>query len=132
MIKSEVQEIINEVYPKIEKYYGFSKYFNCTPFIELHHNIYERTSGEIYDEEMLDELECNPDAEFERTQNTIVVYYPKMVSKQLIIETLIHEYQHYLQSPTWFTRYYNMGFEYNNHPYEVAATKSESNWKMFA
>jgi len=132
MLKSEIQAIINDVYPKIEKYYGFSKYFNCTPFIELHHNIYERASGEEYPVEIIDELECSPDAEFERIQNTIVIYYPKMVSKQLIIETLIHEYQHYLQSPTWFTRYYDMGYEYNNHPYELAATKAEDNWKTFA
>jgi len=25
-----------------------------------------------------------------------------------------------------------MGYDYSNHPYEVAATKAESNWKIFA
>ena len=71
--------------------------------------------------------EC-PDAEYDRIDNSIVIYYPQMTSRKQIIETLIHEYQHYLQSPSWFTRYYNMGFEYNNHPYEIAATKEELNW----
>ena len=40
--KQEVQEIVNEVYPKIEKYYGISKFQECTPYVELHKNIYEK------------------------------------------------------------------------------------------
>ena len=47
MTKKEVKEIINEVYPKIEKFYGYSKFIpHCTPYVELHHNIYARYSGE--------------------------------------------------------------------------------------
>tara|TARA_B110000091_G_scaffold23079_1_gene21858 strand:+ start:389 stop:643 length:255 start_codon:yes stop_codon:yes gene_type:complete len=42
-----VQKIIKEVYPKIEKYYGFSKFNpNETPYVETHYNIYARYSGE--------------------------------------------------------------------------------------
>tara|TARA_R110000796_G_scaffold10371_1_gene34484 strand:+ start:2679 stop:3077 length:399 start_codon:yes stop_codon:yes gene_type:complete len=132
MIESEAHEIINEVYPKIVKYYGLSKFHNCPPFIELHHNIYVRITGEDIWGEITSEVECNPDAEYDRCDNEIIIYYPRMETKRHIIETLIHEYQHYLQSPSWMVRYYNMGYEYNNHPYEVAATKSESNWKTFA
>ena len=131
MDKREIQSIIKEVYPKIEKYYGYSKYHNCTPFIELHYNIYVRLTGEDYDESILLETECDPDAEFDRQDNTIVVYWPKMKSKKLIIQTLIHEYQHYLQSPIWMKRYYKRGYDYNNHPYELAATAEEKNWKKF-
>ena len=46
MIKSKVQEIVNEVFPKIEEHYGFSKFQECTPYIELHKNIYEKYSAE--------------------------------------------------------------------------------------
>ena len=46
MIKEKVQNIINEVFPKIEKHYGFSKFQECTPYVELHKNIYEKYSGE--------------------------------------------------------------------------------------
>jgi hypothetical protein len=28
-------------------------------------------------------------------------------------------------------RYYNMGYNYNDHPYEVAAFDEEENWKLF-
>ena len=133
MIESEVQKIIDEVYPKIEKYYGLSNYHNCTPFIELHPNIYIRLTGDRnYYFLIASEVESNPDAEYDRYDNEIIIYYPRMETKRHIIETLIHEYQHYLQSPSWMVRYYNMGYDYNNHPYEVAATKAEGNWKTFA
>jgi len=63
--------------------------------------------------------------------NEITIYYPNMKSRKMIVETLIHEYQHYLQSPIWFKRYYNMGHDYVSHPYEVAATKAEKDYKLF-
>ena len=63
--------------------------------------------------------------------NEISVYWPQMKSRKMIIETLIHEYQHYLQSPSWFKRYYNMGYEYHNHPYELQATQKEQDYKLF-
>ncbi|MDA9112040.1 hypothetical protein N9J42_01005 [bacterium] len=129
MTKREVKEIINEVYPKIEKYYGYSKFIpHCTPYVELHHNIYARYSGE--EEAQGDEDNCH--AEFDRTDNSIVVYYPNMENREHVIQTLVHEYQHYLQSPSWFKRYYDMGYNYNDHPYEVAAYAEESNFKIFA
>ena len=70
-------------------------------------------------------------AEFDRIDNSIVIYYPKMKSKKHIVETLVHEYQHYLQSPLWMKRYYTMGYNYNDHPYEVQAYNEEKNYKLF-
>ena len=132
MNKESIQSIINKSYSKIEKYYGYSKYHNCTPYVELHHNIYIRITGDEYDQDILSETECNPDAEYDRFDNTIIIYWPKMVNKETIIKSLIHEYQHYLQSPSWMKRYYNMGYDYSNHPYEILARKEENNWKTFA
>jgi len=34
---------------------------------------------------------------------------------------MVHEYTHYLQDPKWMTRYYNMGYTYKTHPYEIQA-----------
>ena len=56
MNKEKIQLIIDEVYPKIEKHYGYSKYHNCTPYVELHHNIYIRITGDEYDEDILSEI----------------------------------------------------------------------------
>ena len=61
----------------------------------------------------------------EIVKNIIDKIYPK-------IQCLLHEYRHYLQSATWFKRYYQMGYNYSNHPYELAATIEESNWKTYA
>ena len=55
----------------------------------------------------------------------------KMNSIEDLVRTLIHEYQHYLQSPAWMTRYYNMGCDYHTHPYEVIAYAKENEYKLF-
>lgn len=129
MTREQVQQVVEEVYPKIEKYYGYSKFTpECTPYIELHHNIYARYSGE--EDAQGEEDKCH--AEYDRIDNSIVIYYPQMKDRKHIIQTLVHEYQHYLQSPSWMKRYYDMGFRYDNHPYEVAAYAEEKNYKIFA
>ena len=128
MIKEKVQNIINEVFPKIEKHYGFSKFQECTPYVELHKNIYEKYSGE--EGASGDEDGCH--AEYSSMMNEISIYYPNMKSRKMIIETLIHEYIHYLQSPTWFKRYYDQyGHDYTTHPYEIEATSFEKDYKLF-
>ena len=128
MIKEKVQNIINEVFPKIEKHYGFSKFQECTPYVELHRNIYEKYSGE--EGASGDEDGCH--AEYCSMMNEISIYYPNMKSRKMIIETLIHEYIHYLQSPTWFKRYYDQyGHDYTTHPYEIEATSFEKDYKLF-
>ena len=128
MNRKEVQKIINEVYPQIEKHYGFSKFQECTPYVETHSNIYERYSG--VEGMSGDEDGCH--AEYCSIENSIFVYYPNMKSRKHVIETLVHEYQHYLQSPSWMKRYYNMGHDYVSHPYEKSAIAEEKNWKIFS
>jgi len=129
MTLKDIKNIVNEVYPNIEKYYGYSKFFpEVTPYIEYETSIYGRLSGEEDDGSMGEE---SPDAEFDRIDKSIVIYYPKMKSKRHIVETLVHEYQHYLQSPLWMKRYYTMGYNYNDHPYEVQAYNEEKNYKLF-
>ena len=127
MIKSKVQKIVDEVLPKIEEHYGFSKFQECTPYVELHRNIYEKYSGE----EGARGDEDGSHAEYCSDKNEITIYYPNMKSKKMIVETLIHEYIHYLQSPIWFKRYYNMGHDYTTHPYEIEATSFEKDYKLF-
>jgi len=124
-----VKRIVKEIYPKIMDYYGTSKFESETPYVEYERSIYERLSGEDDDGTTGDD---SPQAEFDRIDNSIVLYYPKMVSRKHIIQCLVHEYQHYLQSPIWMKRYYTMGHSYSSHPYEVAAYKEEDNYKLFS
>jgi hypothetical protein len=90
--KTEVQNIVNKIYPKIKKHYGLSDFYSEFPEVKLHHNIYARLTG-------IDEMEgdCDPDADFERGTNTIWIYWPKASSPRWIAETILHEYTHYLQ-----------------------------------
>ena len=129
MTRKEVNKVIKEVFPKIEKHYGFSKFQETTPYVETQYNIYEKYSG--IKGMKGDEDGCH--AEYCNIENQITVYYPNMRDRQHVIESLIHEYQHYLQSPTWFRRYYDQyGHDYITHPYEIAANKEEKNWKIFS
>jgi len=126
MNKKEVKQIINQIYPKIKNYYGKSQYNDHFPSIKYHHNIYARITGE---ENM--EGEISPSAEFERETNTIWIYYPEAIDKKWIIQTLIHEYTHYLQDGDEMKRLYDEGYEYDNHPFELEAIKEETNWEVF-
>ncbi len=97
--------------------YGHSKHQDCTPYIEFQPYVYS-----VYTED------DNPEAEYIFDYNTIVIYYKNIEDAEHLAQTIVHEYQHYLQSPSWMTRYYNMGYSYSDHPYEVAAFKAEENY----
>ena len=126
MNKEKIQSIIDKVYPKIKDNYGLSK-SNDFPKIEIHRNIYEMASGI---EGM--EGEDNAQANYDRHSNTIQLFQSETKDTKHVIQCLLHEYKHYLQSATWFERYYQMGYNYTNHPYELEALAEESNWKIYA
>ena len=127
MYKKEVKNIVEEVYPLIQQYYGKSKFNGEAPKIDYHHNIYARITGAAEAEG-----ECSPSAEFERETNTIWIYYPEMKSEKDIIQTIIHEYTHYLQDGDEMKRLYDEeGYEYDNHPFELEAIAAENDWEIF-
>ena len=88
--------------------YGHSKHHDCTPYIEFQPYVHS-----VYTED------DNPEAEYIFDYNTIVIYYKNIEDAEHLAQTIVHEYQHYLQSPSWMTRYYNMGYSYSDHPYEI-------------
>ena len=101
--------------------YGYSNYHNCTPYLEFQPYVHS-----VYTED------DNPEAEYIFDYNSIVIYYKNIEDVEHLAQTIIHEYQHYLQSPSWMTRYYNMGYSYSDHPYEIAAFKAEKDWRLVA
>ena len=98
--------------------YGYSKHHDTTPYLEFQPYVHS-----VYTED------DNPIAEYIFDYNTIVIYYKNINSAEDLAQTIVHEYQHYLQSPSWMTRYYNMGHNYSDHPYEIAAFEEEKNYK---
>ncbi len=124
MESKEILKIANKVYPKIRTHYGLGK--KEYPPIEVYRNIFARLSGEP---DM--EGDDPADAEFDRKTNKLFIYSDFNNSIEDVIRGVIHEYIHYLQSGSWMKRYYNMGYTYGNHPYEVDAKKAEEDWKLF-
>jgi len=122
MTEEIVKNIVDKVYPNIKSDYGLHKGKDF-PKVEIHKNIYEMLSGI---EGM--EGEDNAQANYCKYSNTIELFYSEIKDKKHIIQCLLHEYRHYLQSATWFKRYYSMGYNYSNHPYELEAKNEEKNW----
>ena len=64
--------------------------------------------------------------EFDAMNNTITIYYGTCNNVKLIIQTLIHEYTHYMQPiRTAYVRLYKE-HGYDNHPMEIEAREMEN------
>jgi hypothetical protein len=119
MTKKDITNIVNVYYDKICKHYGYSKYQESFPYLSIEDSPYS------------DADEPNLIGEYCSDENELIVYWKNIKSTEELIRTLIHEYQHYLQSPTWMTRYYNMGCDYYTHPYEIIAYTKETEYNLF-
>ena len=60
--------------------------------------------------------------EYEAHSFTMYIYVKGHRTWKNLANTIIHEYVHHLQHPTWYTRY-NKIYTYKNHPYEIFANK---------
>jgi len=116
----QVVENLAEVYiNKIQEHYGMSKHHATFPYIYVEDSPYSDAEHKTIK------------GEFCHMENDITVYWKNISTEEDLIRTLVHEYQHYLQSPTWMTRYYKQGYSYVDHPYEVQARQEEENWNKF-
>ncbi len=110
--RKQIIEYVEKYIGEVESHYGLSKHQHTSPYIFLSKDVIDDIKGEY----------CY-------MFNEITIYYKNITSLEELIRTIIHEYQHYLQSPSWMTRYYKMGYDYSNHPYEIAAYNEEENWE---
>jgi hypothetical protein len=117
--KKKVEKLSQLYLNKIIKVYGLSKHFDSEPYLVLEDKVYA------------DGTDKNLKGEFVADFNELVVYWKNINNEEELIRTLVHEYKHYLQSPSWMTRYYNMGYDYSDHPYELQAYTEEENWINF-
>ena len=93
--------------------FGLSKYHEYDPWLDF------------------DDDDLNIMGEYNIDENTITIYTNEIKNVDDLIETIIHEYVHYLQRPSWYTRYINMGYKDENNPYEmIAETIAINNWKQ--
>ena len=120
MTNKEINKIVGKYYPLI------SKDYNCNAKIEFHYNIYERLSGE---KGMNGEVCAHAEDDWNR--NKIYIYTSRMKCEEDIIRSLIHECVHSTQSKLLFDIYYEFGYNYETHPYEIKARNAEENWKDY-
>ena len=117
MNKKEIERLAVEYLHKCIDLYGESKYYKHTPYLSLESS------------PLSDDYEPGLKGEFVQDENEIIVYFRNMKSKEDLARTIIHEYIHYLQSPSWLTRYNNECM-YDENPYEIQAFNAEDlNWE---
>ena len=111
--KKELEDIGKKVIDWCVDEFGLSKYYEHYPYIEID----------------MDEVDLM--GEFVGDNNEIIVYPNAMDNMNDFISTVIHEYSHYLQRLSWYTRYINMGYEGVDNPYEmIAETIAINNRKL--
>jgi hypothetical protein len=107
---------LRSIYTEIIDHFGHSKFYDWVPRLVIYYN-WEKTT--LIDGQLLPEWgEFDPNTEI----ISINTAYHEDIND--IINTMLHEYRHYLQSPAWETRYNNMEvYNYETHPYELDAWK---------
>ena len=120
MNQKEITKIVNTYYPLI------SEDYNCDAKIEYHKNIYERLSGT----KGMNGTAC-AQAEYNWSENKIYLYTSRLNNEEDVIRSLIHECVHSTQSKLLFDIYYEFGYTYDTHPYEIQARNAEENWEKY-
>ena len=107
--KKELEDIGDKVIDWCIDEFGLSKHYEHYPYIEID----------------IDEEDYSLMGEFIGDNNEIIIYLNAMNNIDDFINTIIHEYIHYMQSPSWYTRYLNNltlnEVIKNKHPYEIQA-----------
>ena len=98
MNKEIIQQIINEVYPKIVKHYGEHKGYKI-PKVEIHNSIFDRLALIPVSNDGIMKMQGveYPSGEFCKETDKIFIYFPEIKDKVDLIKALLHEYRHYLQ-----------------------------------
>ena len=124
--RKELEDIGEKIIDWCIDEFGLSKHYEHYPYMEI---------------DMDEDGVCG---DFIGYNNEIIICPTAMDTIDEFIETVIHEYTHYMQSPTWYTRYANRKTELTveefadyllrgdpTHPYEIEADEvAKRNWKQ--
>lgn len=103
-----METIANQILMWCINKYGFSKHYgNVTVGLEVQH---EPDVGPK-----------NTYGEFDSEEATIYLYTKTNRTVRCLVNTVIHEYQHYLQSPIWLGRYLKVYGGGRKNPYQRLA-----------
>jgi len=105
---------IKEIWEDVKWHYGKSRYYPWVPTLVVIHDTQATTFAEFCTEE-----------------REVITNVAGVESMKKIIQSIIHEYVHYLQHPGWYTRY-EQDYGYTKNPYEIEANEiAERDWKLF-
>jgi len=134
MTADEIQNILYIIYPEVQDKLKKSIHSKGGPQlplppIELHKDIYARLSdipGSTGEESH------SSKAQYDDEENKIFIYYPNMRDEEHVVESLIHEYTHYLQNITPLKRKYHAAkYTYDTDPHEQEAHDNEKKYKNY-
>lgn len=120
----QIKKTVKRVYPKIVKDLGGS-----VKKVEVHPNIWDRI-GAVGVEDLKRE-QGNPNAQYDPDDNIIYIYSEVTNNLEQIIRSLLHEHTHTIQDQKEFEKFYDKGYNYGNHPFELEALEAEKNWKNY-
>ena len=120
----QIEKTVKRVYPKIVKDLGGS-----VKKVEVHPNIWDRI-GAVGVEDLKRE-QGNPNAQYDPDDNIIYIYSEVTNNLEQIIRSLLHEHTHTIQDQKEFKKFYDKGYNYGNHPFELEALEAEKNWKNY-
>lgn len=131
-ITKKLLKRIDKSFNMIINEYGESKWYGDIPYLHT----MSKDSIMDYADDFADGKVRKKDLDliqgwFDPTDNSIVLILENIDSIKEVVKTMLHEYQHYLQCPSWIQRYYNIGHTYDTHPYEIQAVNAERRWKHF-
>ena len=114
--------LVRNAYKKIQKKFGKSKYYKWIPELIVYSE-----PNEIW----RDRPVCG---EFDPNTRSININIANHSSTRKLIDTMLHEYCHYMQHPSWLQRYMMIS-EYANNPYEsdanyFASTHTEEIYRL--
>jgi Zn-dependent peptidase ImmA (M78 family) len=112
--KRKTEKIAMRVIQWSAKQFGYSSYIKGgPPLLEVQYQCDEdeRTYGE-----------------FDVEERMIYIYTRRNTSIRCLVNTIIHEYKHYLQNPTWTTRYLKKYGSSIKNPYEQEAESHASKY----
>ena len=126
MTTDEIQQIINQEYPKIQKYFGKGK----GNYPEINYNW--KNTYAMHSDEPEAEGEHDATSIAEYYEGTIYIYLPNIKTEEDVLRALIHEYVQYTQNitPELMQRYRDL-YDYDTDPHEIEAHEAEEKWHLF-
>ena len=116
MKKDEILKLAESVIDWCAKNVGYSKYYDDLPTIEVEYDSLSSVR-----------------AEYCPLNNVVTLYAKENRSVRQVVMSVMHEYRHYLQCPSWLERYSGLyRRKQHKNPYEVDAEKfANDNWVKF-